>query len=96
MGKKWLPLESNPDVLNDFTSSLGLDLSKYSFHDIYGLDEVLPYYTCSVMLHCILALAQAAVAVVRHLYFTGSSRYGAQARRRSNTALSYHKGVGGC
>jgi len=41
MGKKWLPLESNPDVLNDFTSRLGLDVSKYSFHDVYGLDEVL-------------------------------------------------------
>lgn len=44
MEKKWLPLESNPDVLNDFTSSLGLDVSKYSFHDVYGLDEVLQSY----------------------------------------------------
>lgn len=41
MGKKWLPLESNPDVLNDFTSRLGLDISKYSFHDVYGLDGVM-------------------------------------------------------
>ncbi|KAK9903583.1 hypothetical protein WJX75_009284 [Coccomyxa subellipsoidea] len=41
MGKKWLPLESNPDVLNDFTSQLGLDVSKHSFHDVYGLDEEL-------------------------------------------------------
>lgn len=41
MGKKWLPLESNPDVLNDFTSTLGLDVSKYSFHDVYGLDQEL-------------------------------------------------------
>ncbi|EIE23291.1 peptidase C12, ubiquitin carboxyl-terminal hydrolase 1 [Coccomyxa subellipsoidea C-169] len=41
MGKKWLPLESNPDVLNDFTNNLGLDVSKHSFHDVYGLDEEL-------------------------------------------------------
>ena len=40
MGKKWLPLESNPDVLNDFTAALGLDVSKHSFHDVFGLDEV--------------------------------------------------------
>lgn len=40
MGKKWLPLESNPDVLNDFSKKLGLDTSQYSFHDVYGLDPV--------------------------------------------------------
>ena len=40
MGKKWLPLESNPDVLNDFTTALGLDVSRHSFHDVFGLDEV--------------------------------------------------------
>ena len=42
MGKRWLPLESNPVVLNDFTSKLGLDVSQYSFHDVFGLDEVSP------------------------------------------------------
>jgi ubiquitin carboxyl-terminal hydrolase L3 len=41
MGKHWLPLESNPEVLNDFTSKLGLDVSQCSFQDVYGLDEVL-------------------------------------------------------
>ncbi len=40
MGKKWLPLESNPEVLNDFVSKLGYDTSKYSFCDVFGLDEV--------------------------------------------------------
>lgn len=38
--KKWVPLESNPDVLNDFVVKLGLDASKYSFTDVFGLDEV--------------------------------------------------------
>lgn len=40
MGKKWLPLESNPEVLNDFVSKLGYDTSKYAFCDVFGLDEV--------------------------------------------------------
>ena len=40
MGKKWLPLESNPDVLNDFSRKLGLDTSQCSFHDVYGMDPV--------------------------------------------------------
>ena len=39
MGKRWLPLESNPEVLNKFTSELGLDVSQYSFHDVFGLDQ---------------------------------------------------------
>ncbi len=40
MRKKWLPLESNPEVLNDFVSKLGYDTSKYCFCDVFGLDEV--------------------------------------------------------
>jgi len=40
MGKRWLPLESNPDVLNTFSSKLGLNVVDYAFCDIYGLDEV--------------------------------------------------------
>jgi hypothetical protein len=39
-GKKWLPLESNPEVLNDFVSKLGLDMATHSFSDVFGLDEV--------------------------------------------------------
>lgn len=41
MGKKWLPLESNPEVLNDFVTKLGYDTTKYSFCDVFGLDEEL-------------------------------------------------------
>ena len=40
MGKRWLPLESNPDVLNSFAKGLGLDVSTYAFCDVFGLDEV--------------------------------------------------------
>ena len=41
MGKRWIPLESNPDVLNDFSQKLGLDVSQYSFCDVFGLDPVI-------------------------------------------------------
>ncbi len=41
MGKKWVPLESNPEVLNEYAEKLGVDTSKYQFCDIYGLDEVI-------------------------------------------------------
>lgn len=39
MPKKWIPLESNPEVMTEFASRIGLDTAKYSFHDIYGLDD---------------------------------------------------------
>ena len=38
---RWIPLEANPEVLNRFSSKLGLDTSKLSFCDIWGLDPVL-------------------------------------------------------
>lgn len=38
--KRWLPLESNPEVMNDFAGKLGLDTSAVSFCDVFGLDEV--------------------------------------------------------
>eukprot|EP01125_Pyxidicula_operculata_P021534 TRINITY_DN8330_c0_g1_i1.p1 TRINITY_DN8330_c0_g1~~TRINITY_DN8330_c0_g1_i1.p1 ORF type:complete len:224 (-),score=61.69 TRINITY_DN8330_c0_g1_i1:152-823(-) len=38
---KWPAIESNPDVLNSFASSLGLDTTKWSFCDVMGLDEEL-------------------------------------------------------
>lgn len=34
----WLPLESNPDVLNKFVKNLGMDTSKFQFCDVYGTD----------------------------------------------------------
>lgn len=40
MGKRWIPLESNPVVLNKYAKELGFDTSKYAFCDILGLDEV--------------------------------------------------------
>ncbi|GJP42021.1 hypothetical protein CLOM_g1624 [Closterium sp. NIES-68] len=36
--KKWLPLESNPDVMNDFVRKIGFPASAAGFHDVYGLD----------------------------------------------------------
>lgn len=38
--KKWLPLESNPEVMTEFASRIGIDSSQYAFHDVFGLDEV--------------------------------------------------------
>ena len=37
MGKKWLPLESNPEVMSAFAHTLGLP-SDVGFHDILGFD----------------------------------------------------------
>lgn len=37
MAPMWLPLESNPDVLNGYAWKLGLS-DTFAFHDIYGLD----------------------------------------------------------
>ncbi|GAA5846901.1 hypothetical protein JCM3766R1_000836 [Sporobolomyces carnicolor] len=36
--QRWLPLESNPQSFNAWSSSLGLDTSAYEFADVYGLD----------------------------------------------------------
>lgn len=38
---KWVPLESNPELFSSWCSSMGLDTSKYAFHDIYGPDAEL-------------------------------------------------------
>lgn len=38
--KKWLPLEANPEVMEQFLLPLGFP-EKAGFHDIYGLDEEL-------------------------------------------------------
>lgn len=40
MGKRWIPLESNPDVLNEFAQKLGMDVSMFKFQDVFSLDEV--------------------------------------------------------
>lgn len=36
----WIPLESNPDVLNKYVSSLGIK-TELRFQDVYGLDAEL-------------------------------------------------------
>lgn len=40
MGKKWVPLESNPEVMTEYISKIGCDTSDYVFHDVFGLEEV--------------------------------------------------------
>lgn len=38
---KWIPLESNPNVFNDWAYAAGLVRSQAHFEDIYGLDDAL-------------------------------------------------------
>ncbi|KAJ3745567.1 peptidase C12, ubiquitin carboxyl-terminal hydrolase [Lentinula detonsa] len=38
---RWIPLESNPEVLNSWANKAGLDKEESQFSDIYGLDEEL-------------------------------------------------------
>jgi len=38
-GKNWFPLESSPELLNKYISTLGVSLSQCSFHDVYGVDD---------------------------------------------------------
>ncbi|KAJ4712671.1 Ubiquitin carboxyl-terminal hydrolase [Melia azedarach] len=37
--KRWLPLEANPDVMNQFLWGLGLQPGEAECYDVYGLDE---------------------------------------------------------
>ncbi|XP_060673797.1 ubiquitin carboxyl-terminal hydrolase 3-like isoform X3 [Ziziphus jujuba] len=39
--KRWLPLEANPDVMNQFLWGLGLKEDVAECYDVYGLDEEL-------------------------------------------------------
>ncbi|WOL10501.1 ubiquitin carboxyl-terminal hydrolase 3 [Canna indica] len=39
--KRWLPLEANPDVMNQFIWGLGVPNDEVEFNDVYGLDEEL-------------------------------------------------------
>ena len=36
--KKWLPLESNPEVMNTYLTSLGVQDPTVAFNDVFGLD----------------------------------------------------------
>ena len=35
----WLPLETNPEVLNKYIHGLGFDTSKLSFMDLFSVEE---------------------------------------------------------
>lgn len=49
MGKRWIPLESNPDVLNTYVAGLGAQTDQYAFCDVYGVDPVCkPLTACSI------------------------------------------------
>ncbi|XP_050226254.1 ubiquitin carboxyl-terminal hydrolase 3 [Mercurialis annua] len=39
--KRWLPLEANPDVMNQFLWGLGVKENEAECYDVYGLDEEL-------------------------------------------------------
>ncbi|PKU59859.1 ubiquitin carboxyl-terminal hydrolase L3 [Dendrobium catenatum] len=39
--KQWIPLEANPDVLNQFIWGLGVPEIEAEFNDVYGLDDEL-------------------------------------------------------
>ncbi|WOL16705.1 ubiquitin carboxyl-terminal hydrolase 3 [Canna indica] len=39
--KRWLPLEANPDVMNQFIWGLGVPEDQVEFNDVYGFDEEL-------------------------------------------------------
>jgi len=39
MAKQWFPLESNPQVMNTYVSKMGLDTSKFSFQDVFSVED---------------------------------------------------------
>ncbi|KAL6651845.1 hypothetical protein ACP70R_010770 [Stipagrostis hirtigluma subsp. patula] len=53
-GERWPPLESSPDVFNQFMWSLGVPEDAAEFHDVYGLDadalEMVPQPVLAVIL----------------------------------------------
>lgn len=54
MPARWLPLESNPEVMNTYMQKLGVNTSKWNYVDVYGLDTELlmmvPRPVCSLLL----------------------------------------------
>ncbi len=92
MGKKWLPLESNPDVLNDFVSKLGYDTSKYSFCDVFGLDEV----RLSSGLPALRQHTHHMEHIFQTCVYAGAAANGTPAGCGCAVFVSSNKGVGGC
>lgn len=35
---RWLPLESNPEVMNNYMGNLGVDMSVFEYTDVYGFE----------------------------------------------------------
>ena len=39
MSDNWLPIESNPEVLNDYLKTLGFDTSQFAFTDLFSTED---------------------------------------------------------
>ena len=39
MGKRWFPLESNPQVMSKYVETWGFPLSEYTFYDVLSTEE---------------------------------------------------------
>lgn len=39
MPKHWFPLESNPAVMNSYVEKMGLDVSTFSFNDVFSTED---------------------------------------------------------
>ncbi len=37
--ESWLPIESNPTIINDYIQKLGFDTFYYSFQDLLSIEE---------------------------------------------------------
>ena len=52
--QRWLPIESNPEVMNKFLHNCGLPKEQWAVTDVFGLDEpllaMLPQPVLSLML----------------------------------------------
>lgn len=88
MVKKWLPLESNPEVMTEFASRIGLDTSKYAFHDVFGLDEVAARNACTVDLHLQKELH---ISLPYVSFLAGAIGHGASARPGCVVIVSNHQ-----
>ena len=47
MTKSWLPLESNPDVMNEYVAKMGLDITKVQFHGRRIFSNVIDHINAS-------------------------------------------------
>jgi hypothetical protein len=85
--KRWLPLESNPEVMNAFIEKLGIDTSLWAFCDIFGLDPV----RYRVILTSVPGISPSIPEF--SLLCSGSPLDGAAADNCCPDGLSHHRGV---